>query len=215
MHPADITLNAYVDGELAAAERGAVAEHLEHCGTCRAVVDELSALVQEAARLGVVDPTDAMWDRIARRRSSFGRLIRRPPVIPGWLATAALIVIATAAGFHLAPSPPDATGRIPARAHATAPISPDMSVTYERAIAGLDDGATNIETVLGPSLGVKWRNDLSIVDAAIADSRAALARDPDNAVARHSLIDGLSTKADVLQTAAAIVSMQASNERGH
>ena len=215
MHPADITLNAYVDGDLPASDSDAVRRHLTGCESCRRLVADLEAVVRHAGRLGSIEPPVETWARIARQRALEGVSRGRTPVLPGWLATAALLVLATAAGLQLAAWRFAHEAPHPSRhADALAPEWRETEAIYENAIAGLQEGAASIETALGPSLGAEWRNNLTALNAAIADSRAALARNPDDAVARHSLFDGLSTKAAVLQTATEIVA-QGSNQRGN
>ena len=54
--PDDESLIAYLDGELASKERGAVARHLESCESCRRRVEqfeELKRIVRDEGREGV------------------------------------------------------------------------------------------------------------------------------------------------------------------
>jgi len=216
MHPADTTLNAYIDHELAADEAAAVAEHLDRCDACRRLTEDLEGLVRAAARLGALDPPEQVWTRLARQRDLQRPAARRPRIGASWLATAAILVLATAAGVQLAGwrFRHDVT-YVSTTPDAFAPEWRETEATYEHAIAGLQQDATSIETALGPELGAEWHRNLTVLNTAIADSRAAVARSPDDAVARQSLFDGLSTKAAILQTATEIVSPQRSNQRGN
>jgi len=216
MHPADTTLNAYIDNELVGDEAAAVAEHIERCDGCRRLTVDLEALVRGAARLGALDPPEQIWTRIAHQRGRQRPAVRQPRIAASWLATAAILVLATAAGVELAGwrFRQDVT-HMSTTPDAFASEWRETEATYEHAIAGLQQGATNIETALGPELGAEWHRNLTVLNTAIADSRAAVARSPDDAVARQSLFDGLSTKAAILQTATEIVSRQRSNQRGN
>ncbi len=79
-HPGD-ALSAYLDGDLEAAEAGAVATHLAACAQCRVVLEELE-LVRTTARAAATDtatPSADLWPAIAARLS--------PPEAPQARAT--------------------------------------------------------------------------------------------------------------------------------
>jgi hypothetical protein len=58
-------LSLYHDGDLPPDERAAVAAHLEGCTACRAVLDDLSTIVQRARSLEPVAPPRDLWAGIA------------------------------------------------------------------------------------------------------------------------------------------------------
>ena len=69
-HPTD-ELSAYLDGDLDAAAVPGIADHLNACRQCRAVVDDLER-VRAAARAWATDtatPSSDLWPAIAARRS--------------------------------------------------------------------------------------------------------------------------------------------------
>ena len=214
MHPAEPSLNAYVDQDLTPDETAALERHLESCETCRRVVDDLRHVVRRAAGLGPIAPPAETWARIARQHAAQATSGRRLTMQGSWLATAALVALATAAGLRL--------GAL-RFSDAAPPVMQDSRLddglqeaeaTYEQAIAGLQDGLTRVESALGPTLSAEWRDNLNVLDEAIADSRSAVAREPEDPLARQSLIDGLRTKAAVLQAATEIASTLASNTKG-
>src|ERR1700704_4526133 len=115
MHPSDLNLTEYVDGSLDARERAAVAEHLERCPACRALVADLTELRRASAALGSMEPAARTWAQIGfqieksivddRRPSAASR---RPAAgsrqSTVWLAAAAALVLATAgSGWGLRP----------------------------------------------------------------------------------------------------------------
>ena len=101
MHPDELVLSNYVDGELEPAERLAVEQHLGRCDVCRDLVDELRQLTRAAAALHhtPLEPGRDMWPSIQRA-------IRTRPA--SWnsafswragLAAAAVLLLVAAAGF--------------------------------------------------------------------------------------------------------------------
>jgi len=89
-HVDEGVLHAYLDGELAAAERTALERHLADCATCRARLDEERALVHRASELlGLAQPP-----AVLRGKRAWWRV--RTPV-----AWAASIILALALGYSL------------------------------------------------------------------------------------------------------------------
>ena len=60
-------LSDYLDGELSADERGAVAAHLRGCAACAAVHNDLKRVVARAAAAGARPPHADLWAGIAGR----------------------------------------------------------------------------------------------------------------------------------------------------
>jgi hypothetical protein len=98
-------LSAYLDGELAAAERAEVAAHVGACAECAARLTELAAVDEAAAALGAEAPAgyfDTLPTRVRARLAPDGRLSaqdtpRRPARgrLPAWTwAAAAALVLA-------------------------------------------------------------------------------------------------------------------------
>ena len=101
MHPDELVLSNYVDGELEPAERLSVEQHLARCTVCRDLVDELRELTRAAAALHhtPLEPGRDMWPSIQRAIDT------RPAsrtVAFSWragLAAAAVLLLVAAAGF--------------------------------------------------------------------------------------------------------------------
>jgi len=77
-HLTEDQLNGYVDGSLAATERGAVESHLTGCASCRVETDELRALLAAAGELPrAIEPERDLWagveERIRQRTRDAGR----------------------------------------------------------------------------------------------------------------------------------------------
>src|SRR5436190_2381013 len=80
MHPSDETLNAYVDDELTAAERGEVDVHLRGCDVCRAAIADVRALRDGAASLEPIAPPPEVWTRIERALRESSVVSHQSPV---------------------------------------------------------------------------------------------------------------------------------------
>lgn len=83
-HPGDL-LSAFLDGELDAAGRGAVAEHLAGCAPCRAEADDVAAARTAVRGLPMLQPPPGLLPgpRADRDRA------RRRRWVPMWAASAA------------------------------------------------------------------------------------------------------------------------------
>jgi anti-sigma factor RsiW len=134
-HPGDL-LSAYLDGELAAADRAAIAEHLSSCIACRAEIDDVAAGRAAVRGLPMLElppeliPSAAPVADLAERRRR-----RRLPVWAASAAAAAAVVagLVVFGGDH--PSP-----------------AQDLDMYADRHIARVvvDPG---ISTVRGPAVG--------------------------------------------------------------
>ena len=70
-HLTEDQLNGYVDGSLAATERGTAEAHLAVCASCRVETDELRALLAAARELPrAIEPERDLWVGIAERMRS-------------------------------------------------------------------------------------------------------------------------------------------------
>lgn len=62
-HPEE-SLSLYADGELEGTERRRVEEHLEQCGRCQELVEELTDIAERAAQLPDRGPEEDLWPGI-------------------------------------------------------------------------------------------------------------------------------------------------------
>ncbi len=168
----ETNLNEYVDGTLAARDRAAVEAHLADCAACRAAVAELRSLSAAAASLPKsIEPRRDLWARIETRIAQGAtwnpQRVRRRAA----LAAAALLVIALGVYRLL---PPFAANYHPAERARWAAVQADFDRTTSE--LGLIFAAERAR--LRPETVAVLERNLAIIDAAIAESRAALARDP-------------------------------------
>lgn len=238
MHPNEAVINEYIEGGLTAAERDDVARHLAGCAACRALADDLHELARAARNLAGVEPPAAVWRRLeARLRSersgkSFGDArrtaasARAPRYIVAGLAAAAVLVIAAVVGLRVGPGshqkpngPAVATTPSPAVPAADAQtVEAELRAAeehYDNAIKGLEQIANANQGSLDPGTAATLQKNLSVIDQAISESRAAVRAQPNSEPAQQSLLENFRTKIAVLQDTVALINeMRKGNEAG-
>ena len=224
-HPAE-ALSAYLDGDLDAAGRAAVEAHLDGCGECRAIVDDLRTLRARARSW-------AERDRLGRRARVGGR--RRPDRRAGARRRPGAAVVPPAlvggdrgtgawrrrwsrrvtAGVMWRSAPdavvPDA-GPEPVRAELEPGGIPEGAVTnvsfadaqFDAAVADLERVLREQRDSLNPRTVLVLERNLQIIDDAIREARAALDGDPANAMLNAHLARARQRKLDLLRRAALI-----------
>jgi anti-sigma factor RsiW len=240
MHPTDTVINDYVDEDLDAASRAEVEQHLQSCARCRSLVDDLREIRRVASTLELREPPVRSWTRLeravkleaesgsaARTRANGGLLSRGAAYWP-WLAAAAAIVVATYVGLRVGPSP-----ATPASTAETASAAPadgaqanaaakavetelrEAESHYEKAIEGLERIANAEQNVFDPRTAATLQKNLSVIDQAISESRAALRQQPSSEPAQQSLLENFRTKIALLQDTVALINeMRKGNEAG-
>ena len=186
----DAQLNEYVDGTLAARDRASVEAHLAECAGCRAAVAELRSLAAAAATLPKsIEPGRDLWAAIETRiRQRAPRNVQRVWWF-GALAAAAVLVLAFGV-YRLTARPPD---RRMGEGWVAVQADFDRATNELGVILAAERGRLRPETV------VVLERNLAVIDAAIAESRAALARDPANAELRWLFAAASRQKVELLQ----------------
>jgi putative zinc finger protein len=207
-------LSEYVDGDLADDERARVDAHLRACTECAAIVVELRQVIARAATLPSQEPGADLWPGIAARLSprqrlvSFGaRAVRRfsftlPQLVAASLALMVLsggaVWVAQHGGRSTSLPPVAATdGRGDAAVALTAFADP----RYDEAVADLERALRDGRTQLDPQTVQILEANLRAIDAAIDQSRRALAADPANVYLNNHLADAKQRKLALLRHA--------------
>jgi len=232
MHLDETLLNDYLDGTLDAAARGEVDQHLAGCAECRALVDDLRSIHATAATLDRRDPPARAWMRLERaikleqdhedarlRGARAGHASRY--VYASWLAAAAAILIAIGVGIRYRPAAP------PAPAVATDGASADASAQnveaelraaeqhYDNAIKGLEQITNAEKGTLDAQTAATLQKNLSVIDQAISESRAAVRAQPASRPAQDSLLESFKAKLSLLQDTVALINeMRKGNDAG-
>ena len=207
-------LGDYVDGARATDrpgdERlGAFERHLAGCARCQALVADFTSLRDSASTLGDHAPPQRLWTRIA---ASIEEEQRRPwwrplgHAFPAWaaVAAAAALVLLIGGATWLAWRHEPAQAPQQAVSAPTEPEAIPVEQHYEAAIAGLQQLADSQNASLDPETRAVLKENLAVLDRAISESRAALADEPENALAQASLLDALDTKVALLQDTVAL-----------
>ena len=86
---------------------------------------------------------------------------------------------------------------------------------YQRAITGLEQIANADKGALDPHTAATLQKNLSVIDQAISESRAALKAQPTSEPAQQSLLDSFKTKIALLQDTVALINeMRKGNDAG-
>ncbi len=232
MHPNDTTIHDYVDGALDAGARAEVDRHLESCGACRLLVDDLREIRSVAGSLDLREPPARAWSRIERAirlepsaiRAAQGPVARRLTSRYAWLAAAAVLVIATGVGLRFYTTAGPGTGTVPSEGASSAANAAAQEVEaelreaeshYEKAIKGLEQITSSEQNTLDPATAATLQKNLAVIDQAISESRAALHVQPDSEPAQQSLLDSFKSKIALLQDTVALINeMRKGNEAG-
>lgn len=207
-------LSAFVDGDLDADDRIAVAAHVDACATCVGIVRDLDALRRAAASLGAIEPPPRVFATLADRAAD-------RPGSRQWIQLAAAIAIVAAGAYAVVRLDRNANRFRPPSGNPAATVAVEaggdewrtMVTHYEEAIAALETVAKRDAGRLDPAIATTLRTNLTRVDDAIDQSRAALVTDPESEPARDSLSESLRRKVTVLQATVAVIAETPKGDR--
>ena len=213
-------LSEYLDGELDNAERAALEAHLATCGQCYATLGELRQVIARAQALQDTPPANELWPEIRARmiEESGTRLTpaRRPGVstprrfsfsVPQLLAASVALVLLSSGGVWMALRPPAVA--VTPRPGTAMPGTPITPVTWtsptDLAVVELEDALARNESRLDTATVRVVRQNLAVIDRAIAEARAALQNDPANTYLNLHLADTMRRKVELLRRINALV----------
>ena len=165
-------LDAHAGGRLSPAERNAVAEHARSCDACRADLEAAETLASPLAALARdIEPPTNLWPGVAHR-------IRPAPWRRRAMAVAAVLLLMAGSSALTAVllerrSAPSAAGN----GQAVAEI---IEAQYAPRVEALHALLARERATLDPATVATIERNLAVIDRAITESRAALARDPSN-----------------------------------
>lgn len=214
----DALLPDYLERSLDAANMAAVRLHLATCERCASLVRDLDDIRARAAELPLLTPSRDLWPEIEARLSPgvvslderrARMAIRRRHWLVNGAAAAALVVAtatATVAGIRMLDRThvrqiADTTITGPTIVVPVAEKIP-ATLTYEREIDGLRTIVRDRRAQLDPKTLAVIERNLSVIDSAIAESRAALLKDSTSAFLVDQLDHALDTKLTLLRTVA-------------
>jgi hypothetical protein len=198
-----------LDGALDPARQRDLERHVEGCPACRALVADLKSIQAAAFTLDRLELPPhllpAVQARLAQEpRPASGRLLPFPGsrvAMTAWMAAAAALLVITTAGILSLMRPVEphqdrpTTSSSPAdTAQAVEAVQAELQAAtehYERAIQQLEQIAKKDDGALDPQVAAVFQKNLSVLDQAIEESRAALQVD--------SLFEAMRSKAALLQ----------------
>jgi hypothetical protein len=180
-------------------------DHLRSCETCRARWERAVALrraVRAAPR--TIDPPTDLWPSIKASIAARPHVSAAPHRRTWRLAASIVIAVALATTVLVT-----VRRRIPQSSDVRAvpiPSFPAVRAVTDSAAAANDarverELLSELELRRGelrPETAAQIQANLRTIDAAIADVRAALVRDPDNAALRQMLVDAYERKVDLV-----------------
>lgn len=226
-------LSDYLDGGLDAAAHAEVEAHLTACGACRAVLEELRAIVARAATLGALQPPRDLWAGIeavirAPAAAPEAQVIALPTAVAPratargadtlsltrpQLAAAAVVLIAASAltTWWVGPGLGDRGARadtVPAAAEEPVRLVSSVAAPPENLASELADLEQLLDSAgarLDPNTVRVLERNLAVIEQAIADSQRALALDPENQFLAHHLERVFERKLTYLRDAARVI----------
>jgi len=219
----EIALGDYVDGALSERARIETEAHLAVCARCRTIASDFAALRAAARTLEPHLPPAHVWTRLsaaieAERGSSFQGWGFTWQTLAASMATLTIVASLAWIGNGLAPIN-GSSSRI-ATSTPPEPISVEAEfilaeAQYTTAIAGLESIARSQQSALDMETADVLQANLTLIDGAITESRAALQTEPANPAAQDSLFEALRSKLQLLQDVVALINeMRKGNPEG-
>ena len=217
-------LSDYLDDELPADERAAVAAHLASCAHCAQVASDLEKVVTQARTITPRPPESDLWAGIDGRISRVSQPRRFAFTLPQLAAAAAVLiavsggaawqlaqrstppVVAQAAPPSTAPAPEQTavdTTPTPASAPVVARVS-YADAQYDAAVGDLEKALKTGRGHLDKATIAIVEHNLQMIDQAIEQGRQALDSDPGNSYLSGHLVEARRRKLDLLRRAAAL-----------
>jgi hypothetical protein len=211
----DVRLADYLNDALDAPTRAAVELHLASCARCAGMLAALDERPANAAALPVLSPSHDLWSGIASRIEprvlSLGERAPAPAARRGWrvaryAAAAAVLIIGSSMitrQMMLKPDAPSNGAQTPAPGAPNSTLASQRLIqTYDTEIAQLDSAVRLRRGDLDTTTVKIIEKNLLVIDKAIAESRAALAKDPHSRFLNDQLTRVLDQKVGLLRTAA-------------
>lgn len=199
-HPQSERWSDYIDGELPLAEARELDNHLELCGECRRLLDELRSVVARAGALEDRPPRADLWPRVSaqigvsRRRFAFS--------MPELLAAGIALMLISGGGVAYLLR--DGVGASVASTRSKAgSVLRTVSTGdgYDVAIGRLQLAFSKGRGSLDGATTRVIEEKLALIDQAILDAERAVAADPGSEYLRAHLTRSRLTKLDLLRRA--------------
>lgn len=192
--------------------------HRADCAECQALWTELEAISAEAAQLPLLTPSRDLWSGIDARITASApapRPFYRSQAFRLAMAASLLVAVSSAVTWQLA----SRGGSLPAATVALGDGAPDGTVdavsaemhqtSFSASVTQMDREIATLETILverrrelDPRTVEVLERNLAVIDAAIAESRDALAADPASQFLAQRFARAYTSKLTLLRGAA-------------
>jgi anti-sigma factor RsiW len=214
-HEYEADLDDFIDEVLSDARRAECEAHVSTCTNCRALTTDLRTIRVATRSLEPQVPSPQVWYRIAAAIEAEPRGIVSAwfggwqQALGGAVATVLIVSSLSWVGGHLASAGRNRPAS-PISDAGEAPLLDAVEFTlveqqYATAIAGLEDITMKERGSLDADTDAVLQANLTVIDSAIGESRAALNQEPDSAVAQESLVEALRNKVALLQDTVALI----------
>ena len=207
-HLDDQVLSDLVDDALDARTRSDADAHLATCDACFTRLQRMQALVRQATALPAMMPAPPdEWRRIRARIGHESRVsaspwwTRRSVLLAAGLA---LVVASSAVTALIVGGEAEVATRPAAPAAPVAAVTPRLAALereYAMVTRDLEQELSDRKHTLAPETIAAVERSLRTIDAAIAEARAALARDPASETLARLLVAGHDQKVELLRHA--------------
>jgi len=203
-------LSEYIDDELTPAERTALEAHLTACRECVATIADLRAVAARARHLPGREPAADLWPGIEPRLDSRGFSRRFTFTMPQLVAAGLALMVMSGGGVWVlqhggrATSMPPVAAIDPVREPGRAISAGLVDPRYDEAIADLLQALESQRGQLDATTIAVLESNLKTIDAAIEQSRRALAEDQENVYLNNHLADARQRKLALLRRATAL-----------
>jgi hypothetical protein len=228
-HDVEPRLSELADDGLSPGDRAEVKAHVDGCAECRDLLRDLQQIRRAAQSLGPMAPPDHVWLQVAGQTrldrppmDPRATRIARRPAMRQWIGLAAALVVVTIGANYFVSSVPDDGGAAdagnPAGTASVKRIADELAQAmqhYDNAITELEALAKSNSVLLDAQMAEALRENIQTVNAAIAESRAALGENPGSTTAQESLYEALRRKVVVLQATVNLMNeMRKGNQTG-
>ena len=208
-------LSEYLDGELDSQEHAALEAHLDTCADCRATLAELRRVVARAKTLEDRPPRADLWQGVAERIGS-EKVVDLPTrrgrrfsfSVPQLIAASIALALVSSGSMWLALHRETQSSGLAEQSGSNLPASYATNARWEIqtdiAIVELQEALTRNEAQLDTATVRVVRQNLAVIDRAIAEAQKALKRDPNSGYLRLHLANTMRQKIELLRRANAL-----------
>ncbi len=207
-------LSEYLDRELPASEAEALEAHLLECAECGRTLEQLRAVIAQAAQVIDREPQADLWPAVAARLAEPQTRRFSFSIQQRVAASVAIMLISAGTMYMMVTRAGTASPVVATQPAAVAPVSAG-SLSVRAVTKNYDSAVNELETALernrsqldSTTIRVLEQN-LAIIDRAITEARAALGQEPANPYLGRYLDQAMQKKVQLLQRATSVMRAQ-------